>query len=107
MLSSSPAKPRVPPTVRFSSFTPPKEQRLGPTPAESAREGAGHPSGLSQGQLSYLPMSGWQDSGLGPRFSLSLGLASIEGYCWILSNYGLGTRKPQKSQCMLPANDTA
>lgn len=80
MISSSLAKPRVPHSP-FPLLHPPKEQRLGPTPAESAREGARHPSGLSQGRLSYLPMSGWRDSRLGPGFSLSLGLALIEGYC--------------------------
>lgn len=80
MFSSSPAKPCVPYTP-FPLIHPPKEQRLGPTPAESAREGAGHPSGLSQGRLSYSPMSGWRDPRLGPSFLLSLGLASLEDYC--------------------------
>lgn len=71
MLSSSATKPCVPHSP-FPLLDPPKEQRLGPTPAESAREGARHLSGLSQGWLSYLPMTGWQDSGLGSSFSLSV-----------------------------------
>lgn len=53
------------PMVPFLFLHPPKEQRLGPTPAESAREGGRHPSGLPGGWSSNLPMSGWQGSRAG------------------------------------------
>lgn len=46
--AASPAEPRAP-RVPFLLLHPLKEQRLGPTPAESAREGGRHPSGLPGG----------------------------------------------------------
>lgn len=56
----------VPPTSssRFPSFPPTNEQRLSPTPAESAREGARHPSGLPPPQLvprlTHVQLAGFQ-----------------------------------------------
>lgn len=46
--AAPPAEPCAP-IVPFLLLHPLKEQRLGPTPAESAREGGRHPSGLSGG----------------------------------------------------------
>lgn len=71
-LAASPAEPWVSPIVPFPLFHPPNEQRLGPTPAESAREGARHPSGLPQGWPRTHPCQAGRTPGWDHRSSLSL-----------------------------------
>lgn len=60
--AGSPAELRAP-RVPFLLLHPLKEQRLGPTPAESAREGGRHPSGLPGGlvlKLTHVRQAGLQ-----------------------------------------------
>lgn len=98
-LSPSPPSPRV----LFPLLHPPNEQRLGPTPAESAREGVGIPQAFPGAGPHTHPCQagrarGWDH----PAPHCPWAPTSREGWCWILPNCELGTSNNQKaSVCFL------
>lgn len=103
---TSPAEPCTP-TVPFPLLHSPKEQRLGPTPAESAREGGRHPSGLPERggglvlKLTHVRLAGlqgWDHPATHcPWFPLRVkaGVRSSQTVSWKLARI----KKPMYASC--------